>query len=96
MPNPLDALSPNPPNSTRRWIYVPFSFLAEESTEKLSSLTHVTRLVSDWAEIHTHMAVWFQSLYLSLGGDGGWGGGGGQGQALGLGPEEQAVDSGLA
>lgn len=57
--------------------YGPFSFSADEGTEKLSDLIHITQLVSDWAKIHTHMPVWLQSLYPSLGDTSG------QGQALG-------------
>lgn len=42
-----------------------FIRLADEGTEKLSNLTHITQLVSDWAKIHTHVSVWLQSLYPS-------------------------------
>lgn len=31
-----------------------FLFLADEGTEKLSNLTHITQLVSHWAKTHTH------------------------------------------
>lgn len=53
-----------------------FICLADEGTEKLSNLTHITQLVSDWAKIHTQVSVWLQSLYPSLGDHSG------QGQAL--------------
>ena len=78
MLNPLDEFSPDLLTALGGGFYYgPFSFAADEGTERLSDLTHLTQLVSVWARIRIHMPVWLQSLYPSLGDTSG------QGQVLG-------------